>query len=112
MPELLHINNFNKKYKELIIFIILSWIALWFSIDTHINLSQIKNFSLIALFHNTRILIAFFTIFISTILILYIVLKKEIKIFNNTNSTLFLFLFYFILQIIGLKRNSELEFNI
>ena len=112
MPELLHINNFNKKYKELIIFIILSWIALWFSIDTHINLGQIKNLSLIALFHNTRILIAFFTIFISTILILYIVLKKEIKIFNNTNSTLFLFLFYFILQIIGLKRNSELEFNI
>ena len=112
MPELLHINNFNKKYKELIIFIILSWIALWFSIDTHINLGQIKNLSLIALFHNTRILIAFFTIFISTILILYIVLKKEIKIFNNTNSTLFLFLFYFILQIIGLKKNSELEFNI
>lgn len=112
MPELLHINNFNKKYKELIIFIILSWVALWFSIDTHINLGQIKNLSLIALFHNTRILIAFFTIFISTILILYIVLKREIKIFNNTNSTLFLFLFYFILQIIGLKKNSELEFNI
>lgn len=112
MPEILHINNFNKKYKELIIFIILSWIALWFSIDTHLNLSQIKNFSLIALFHNTRILIAFFTIFISTILILYIVLKKKIKIFNNPNSILFLFFFYFILQIIGLKKSSVLEFNI
>jgi hypothetical protein len=112
MPEILHINNFNKKYKELIIFIILSWIALWFSIDTNPNFSQIKNFNLISLLNNTRVLIAFASIFISTILILYVILKKEIKIYNKTNSILFLFFFYFILQIIGLKKNSELEFNL
>ena len=113
MLGILNINNLSKKYKKLIIFIILSWIALWFSIDTYLNFSQIKNFelSLIILFNNTRVLIVFSSIFISTILILYLVLIKK-KIYNRTNNILFILFLYFILQIIGLKKNSELEFNI
>jgi len=94
MLEILNIIYFSKKYKKLIIFIILNWIALWLSIDTYLNLSQIKNFeiSLIALFNSARVSIAFFTIFISTILILYLVLKKK-KIYNNTNNLLFILFF-------------------
>jgi len=114
MLRIFNLNNIDKNYKKLVIFIILSWLALWFSIDTYVNFIQIKDLkkSIIPLFNDIRVFIAFSTIFISTTLILYLVLKKKLRIFNKTNYILILLLLYFFLQIIGLKTNSEKDFNI
>lgn len=42
MLRIFNLNNIDKNYKKLFIFIILSWLALWFSIDTYVNFIQIK----------------------------------------------------------------------
>lgn len=73
MLKIINKNSSIKNYKKLILFIIISWIALWFSIDTHFELIQIKKLEIDInkLINITRVLFVFFTIFASTVVIFF-----------------------------------------
>jgi hypothetical protein len=106
----LDFNRIIKNYRKKNIFIIIFWTSLWLAIGSHFN--DIKNFNknTIDILNFFRILVPLFLVLISTLIIVYLK-KKNSRIKIATDTLIYLFLFYFIFQIIGLYYNTDANFS-
>jgi len=105
----------KKKYSLLTtIFLLISWILLWLSINTKPN--EIKPFfktDVISIINTFRISIPLILSIAAIPLVIFFIYKKKLFInANSINKLIFLFLIYFSLQGIGLYYNNLLDFNL
>ena len=105
-----------KKKKSLLttIFLLISWISFWVSINTKPN--EIKPFfktDIISIINTFRISIPLLLSIAAIPLVIFFIYRKRLFINTNTiNKIIFLFFVYFSLQGLGLYYNNLLDFNL
>jgi hypothetical protein len=93
-----------------IIFLLLTWISFWFSINTKPDeINFFSNFSIVSIINTLRISVPLLLSIILTLFVILLIFKKK---FDKKLITepIFLFIIYFFLQCIGLYFNTKLNF--
>jgi len=103
----------KKNYNLLVlIFLLLSWLSFWFSINTKPD--EIKFFphsNIISIINTLRISFPILLTIASIPFVIFFILKKKIFLDRKfITNPIFLFLIYFVLQGIGLYFNKKLNF--
>jgi hypothetical protein len=97
-----------------IIFLLISWISFWLSINTKPN--EIEPFfktDIISIINTFRISIPLLLSIAAIPLVIFFIYRKKLFINTNTiNKLIFLFFVYFSLQGLGLYYNNLLDFNL
>ena len=102
----------KKNYNLLVlIFLLLSWISFWFSINTKPDeINFFSNFSIVSIINTLRISVPLLLSFILTFFVIILIFKKKKFDKKLITEPIFLFTIYFFLQFIGLYFNTKLNF--
>jgi len=101
----------KKNYNLLVlIFLLLTWISFWFSINTKPDeINFFSNFSIISIINTLRISVPLLLSIVLTLFVILLIFKKKFDKKLITEA-IFLFIIYFFLQCIGLYFNTKLNF--
>ena len=102
----------KKNYNLLVlIFLLLSWISFWFSINTKPDeINFFSNSSIVSIINTLRISVPLLLSFILTLFVILLIFKKKKLDKKLITEPIFLFTIYFFLQCIGLYFNTKLNF--
>jgi hypothetical protein len=102
----------KKNYNLLVlIFLLLSWISFWFSINTKPDeINYFSNSSIVSIINTLRISVPLLLSFILTGFVILLIFKKKKLDTKLITEPIFLFTIYFFLQCIGLYFNTKLKF--
>ena len=102
----------KKNYNLLVlIFLLLSWISFWFSINTKPDeINYFSNSSIFSIINTLRISVPLLLSFILTLFVILLIFKQKKLDKKLITEPIFLFTIYFFLQCIGLYFNTKLNF--
>jgi hypothetical protein len=102
----------KKNYNLLVlIFLLLTWISFWFSINTKPDeINFFSNFSIVSIINTLRISVPLLLSIILTLFVILLIFKKKKFDKKLITEPIFLFIIYFFLQCIGLYFNNKLNF--
>jgi hypothetical protein len=102
----------KKNYNLLVlIFLLLSWISFWFSINTKPDeINYFSNSSIVSIINTLRISVPLLLSFILTLFVILLIFKQKKLDKKLITEPIFLFTIYFFLQCIGLYFNTKLNF--
>lgn len=109
---MLNLIMLKKNYNLLVlIFLLLSWISFWFSINTKPDeINFFSNYSIVSIINTLRISVPLLLSFILTVFVILLIFKKKKIDKKLITEPIFLFTIYFFLQCIGLYFNTKLNF--